>query len=283
VIPSRSAQESVIARLETAAPEFDGLEERLDAALRSNGLNPRAFDVGVEHLTTALGRREPLSLADLEGTPLARVIDRYVAAGDGEVSAAIYLYPPVGQWRRGVSPALEEVVRGHPGVVLAGVNVISAELRRIVWDDAVKASVIGLVAVFGLMWADLGGPSRALLALVPLFIGMVWMLGGMALLGFRLNFFNIFVITMIIGIGVDYGVHLLHRWYESHGDLNQLAETAKAIAVAALTTVVGFGSLVLSHYPGLRSVGAAAILGAVATAVLGTTLLPALLSKKEAP
>ena len=53
--------------------------------------------------------------------------------------------------------------------------------------------------------------------------------------------------------------------------------------MAALTTVVGFGSLVLSHYPGLRSVGAAAILGAVATAILGITLLPALLSMKEKP
>ena len=86
---------------------------------------------------------------------------------------------------------------------------------------------------------------------------------------------------MIVGIGVDYGIHFLHRWYETGGDLDQLSETAKAIAVAALTTMVGFGSLVLSHYPGLRSVGAAAILGALATAVLGITLLPALLLLKE--
>ena len=85
----------------------------------------------------------------------------------------------------------------------------------------------------------------------------------------------------IVGIGVDYGVHLLHRWYESGGIPDELAETAKAIAVAALTTMVGFGSLVLSHYPGLRSVGAAAILGALSTAILGITVLPALLSMGE--
>ena len=281
VIPPLDTQKVVIARLEEVAPDLEGLRGRFESALRSSGLNPAAFETGIDHLVTALGRRQPLSLADLEGTPLARVVDRYVAAADGEVSAAIYLYPPVGQWRRGASPALNDVVSAHPGAVLAGANVISAELRKIVWGDVVKASIIGFVAVFLLMWADLGGPLRALLALVPLIIGMVWMLGGMALLGFRLNFFNIFVITMIIGIGVDYGVHLLHRWYESGGDWTQLSETAKAIGVAALTTVVGFGSLVLSHYPGLRSVGAAAILGAVATAVLSITLLPALLSMRE--
>jgi predicted RND superfamily exporter protein len=163
--------------------------------------------------------------------------------------------------------------------VLAGTNVVSAELRRIVWGDAARAAVLGLVLVFWLLWADLGTPLRSLLALVPLLVGMTWMLGAMALFDIRVNFMNIFVLTMIIGIGVDYGVHLLHRWHETAGEPGALGETAKAIAVAALTTMVGFGSLVLSHYPGLRSVGGAAILGALSTALLSITLLPVLLSK----
>ena len=281
IIPPREVQEELIARLKEAAPALEGVRGRFEMALRSNGLNPAAFSDGIEIFMTALDRRQPLSLVDLEGTPLARVVDRYVAAGDGEVSAAIYLYPPVGEWRRGASPALQALISEYPGVVLTGPNIISAELRKIVWDDALKAAVLGMIVVFVLLWLDLGGPLRALLALLPLAVGMVWMLGAMGWMGLRLNFFNIFVLTMIIGIGVDYGVHLLHRWYESGGDREALAETAKAIAVAALTTMVGFGSLVLSHYPGLRSVGAAAILGALSTAVLGITLLPALLSIKE--
>ncbi len=281
VIPPEEVQMALIARLEAAAPALEGLDLRFDRALRGAGLNPAAFADGIDHLTTALSRRDPLSLTDLEGTPLARVVERYIAVADGEVSAAIYCYPPVERWRRGASPALKEVLARHPGAVLAGPNVISAELREIVWDDAMAAALLGIVIVFLLMWADLGGPLRALLALLPLFVGLVWMLGGMGLTGLRLNFFNIFVLTMIIGIGVDYGVHLLHRWYESGGDPKAVAQTAKAIAVAALTTIVGFGSLVLSHYPGLRSVGGAAILGALSTAVLGITLLPALLAKKE--
>ncbi len=283
VVPPVEVQRRLIARLEEAAPAVEGLEVRFEGALRNAGLNPRAFRDGIDHLATALARRDLLSLSDLEGTPLARVVERYVAAGDGEVSSAIYCYPPVGKWRRGASPALRELLARHPDAVLAGPNVISAELRKIVWDDAIAAAILGIVVVFVLMWADLGGPLRALFALLPLLVGMLWMLGGMALIGLRLNFFNIFVLTMIIGIGVDYGIHLLHRWYESGGDPNAVSETAKAIAVAALTTMVGFGSLVLSHYPGLRSVGGAAILGALSTAVLSITLLPALLSKKEAP
>jgi hypothetical protein len=207
------------------------------------------------------------------------VVDRYVVRHEHGVSTAIYCYPPAGQWRRQAPPALVELVNRYPNAVVTGPNVVSAELRRIVWDDAAWAAALGLVLVFLLLWADLGSPVRSLLALLPLLLGMVWMLGGMAMLGLRINFMNIFVATMVIGIGVDYGVHLLHRWYESGGQSAALQGTARAIAVAALTTMVGFGSLVLSHFPGLRSVGSAAVFGALATAVASITVLPAVLSR----
>jgi hypothetical protein len=86
---------------------------------------------------------------------------------------------------------------------------------------------------------------------------------------------------MIIGIGVDYGIHMIHRYREVAASLELgelragLADTGRAIALAAATTSVGFGSLGLSHYPGLRSIGFVAILGAISTAVVAVTLLPA--------
>ena len=105
----------------------------------------------------------------------------------------------------------------------------------------------------------------------------------MVLLGLPMNFFNIFVTTMIIGIGVDYGIHMMHRYRESRDaqteDLDAgLVETGKAIVLAALSTTVGFGSLSMSSYPGLRSMGMVAILGAMSTALVAITLLPAYLS-----
>lgn len=281
LVPTLASQRTAIVTLEANADRVVGWRPRFEAALRDEGLNPAAFSEGLDHVGAALSVRSPLSLVDLRDTPLARVVDRYVVHFDGGVSVAIYCYPPAERWRRHIPPRLAEVVARHPDAVLAGAIPVSAELRRIVWGDAARAAAIGIVLVFLLMWADLGRFSRAILALVPLLVGLVWMLGAMAWLGMQVNFMNIFVLTMVIGIGVDYGVHLIHRWQESDGDEEALAETAKAIAVAALTTLVGFGSLVLSHYPGLRSVGAAAILGAVATAVLGITVLPVLLRMVE--
>jgi predicted RND superfamily exporter protein len=275
MLPAVSVQEQVFEVLEKA--NIEDLEERFAVALGGQGLNPSAFSRGVERFEAALDARTPLAVADLDGTIFEAVASRYIAGFDEGVSVAIRCYPPAGKWRRGAPPALEQLVARHEGVVLTGPNVVSAELRQLVWGDALRASALGMVLVFLLLWADFGSPVRSLLALFPLGLGMVWMLGTMSWLGLQVNFMNIFVVTMVIGIGVDYSVHLLHRWTESGGDPEALAQTAKAIAVAALTTMVGFGSLVLSHYPGLRSVGAAAILGALATAVLSITALPVVL------
>ncbi|MCD4748706.1 MAG: MMPL family transporter [Thermoanaerobaculales bacterium] len=279
LIPTTSTQRSVIELLEQEGSFEKNIGRRFAGALRKEGLNPTAFQGGIDHFEQALTVRESLSLGDFEGTVLETVVGRYLALFNGGVSLAIRCYPPAGRWRREAPPALEALVNSHPEVVLTGTNVVSAELRRIVWRDAFRASLIGIVLVFLLLWADLGSPGRSLLALTPLGIGLVWMLGAMSLFGLEVNFMNIFVATMVIGIGVDYSVHLLHRWFESGGRPEAVARTAKAIAVASLTTMVGFGSLVLSHYPGLRSVGAAAVLGALATAVLSITVLPVILQR----
>jgi predicted RND superfamily exporter protein len=277
LMPPMEQQQAVIALLEERDLDAAAVADGFRDALRAAGLNPAGFASGLDHMQASLNTRAPLSIHDLEGTALEHVISRSVARHDEGYSLSVRCFPPAGKWMRMGPPALAAAVDRHPGVVLTGTNIVSAELRRIVWRDAGIASVVGMIAVFILLWLDLGRPGRAALSLVPLGFGMVWMLGAMAFLDLKVNFMNIFVMTMVIGIGVDYGVHLLHRWHESDGDPVATGQTSKAIVVAALTTMVGFGSLVLSHYPGLRSVGAAAILGALATAVLSVSLLPAML------
>lgn len=171
-----------------------------------------------------------------------------------------------------------------PAVELTGVNVLSQHLRSKVRRQAVQAAAVGLLLVGILLWIDFRRLGDAALALAPLTIGVVWMLGSMELAGLQVNLFNIFVTTMIIGIGVDYGIHTLHRYREAagSGDLQSgLLETGRAIVLAALSTVAGFGSMSLSRYPGLQSVGWVATLGALATALVSITLLPAFLSWRD--
>jgi predicted RND superfamily exporter protein len=104
------------------------------------------------------------------------------------------------------------------------------------------------------------------------------MLGVMSLTGVQMNFINCFVATMILGVGVDYGIHLIHRLRLNGGVVDDgVMETGKAVAMAAITNIVGFGSLALSNYPGLRSVGIISSVGCLSCLITAVTLLPATL------
>lgn len=296
LIPSPERQQEVLAWLEEqrhGGLEPESLRVRFDATLREQGLAPAAFQEGLDLLVEALSADRPITVGDLEEVDsTARLLSRYLRQTEDGWKSVVYLYPPQDKWRREPPPEAEVLARTlGPQVQLTGVNVVSRALRTQVWFDAVLAAILGTLSVAFLLWLDYRRIGDTLLSLVPLAIGIVWMLGTMVILGMKINFMNIFVTTMIIGIGVDYGVHMLHRRRElEHAGLDQLrsglSETGRAIAMAAVTTSVGFGSLSLSHYPGLRSIGFVAILGAVATALVAITLLPgyiALLRERQPP
>ena len=265
------------------------LHELFERHATEEGLRAEPFRRGIDLLADAGAGRAPVTAATLRDSPqIGRLLERYMSRNEGGTKLVVYLYPPPGMWRRGAPPGAHELAeRLGPQAEVTGVNVVGERLRNGIRVDAVTASVIGFLLVALLLFLDYRWVVSTLLSLLPLSIGVVWMLGIMVLIGEDMNFFNVFVVTMIIGIGVDYGVHMVHRWREVgfgpealQGErlVAALGETGKAIVLAAVSTSVGFGSLALSHYPGLRSMGIVAILGAVATALVSITLLPALVA-----
>ena len=68
-----------------------------------------------------------------------------------------------------------------------------------------------------------------------------------------------------VGIGVDYGIHMVHRYQRARRRSQAVAELAPVILVAAAITLLGYGTLVTSSYPPLRSIG---MVSAVSVATL---------------
>jgi len=289
LIPPPRRQAEVLDWLERGradALDFSRIDATFRAALAEEGLRADPFTRGLGLLRDALSPSAPISAEDLAGSEqTAKLLERYLQPdGEGGWLSVVYLYPPQNRWRREAPPEAEAMAEElGPEVRLTGTNVLNQRVRQVVRKDAWMAGILGLVLVTLLLWIDFRRLRHTFLALVPLAVGICWMLGAMAVLGMELNFMNIFVTTMIIGIGVDYGLHVVHRYRETEGrGLDEtrrgLVETGNAIVVAALSTVCGFGSLIFSHYPGLRSVGLVAILGAVFTALVAVTILPAFLA-----
>lgn len=291
LIPPPRRQAEVLDWLERErndALDVGRIEDTFRAALAEEGLRAEHFAPGLELLRAAVSPSRPLSADDLAEHPQTRqLLDRFLQpTGDGRWQSIVYLYPPDNRWRREPPPAAVALAeRLGPDVALTGTNVLNQRVRGTVRRDAWTAGLLGLGLVVLLVYLDFHRLRLTLISLLPLIVGIVWMLGAMALLGIELNFMNVFVTTMVIGIGVDYGLHVVHRYREERAGGGGgaaveagLVETGNAVVVAALSTIVGFGSLSTSHYPGLRSIGLVAILGAGFTALVAITLLPALLA-----
>ncbi|HKY31698.1 MAG TPA: MMPL family transporter [Candidatus Polarisedimenticolia bacterium] len=286
-LPAPSRQMEVIQALQEGKDgDFDPrrIEATFRRALEDHGFQEDAFDAYLADFKLVLGRREPLRLEDIQAGPLGAMLDRYIRKDERDGAdvyrAAVYLFPGDRRWRREAPPGLVEALQGgDPDVTVTGVNVVSKRLREIFARDAKIAISVGLVLVSLLLWLDFRSLRLMLVANLQVLTGVVWMLGVMSLTGLEMNFINCFVATMILGVGVDYGIHLIHRMRLNGGVVDSgVMQTGKAVAMAAMTNVVGFGSLALSNYPGLRSVGIISVVGSVACLLTALTLLPALMS-----
>ena len=147
----------------------------------------------------------------------------------------------------------------------------------------ILAGAYALGLVFLLVLIDFRSAIDALLALLPVTIGFAATFALMWLLGLPVNPANIIVLPLMFGIGVDSGVHMLHRYRQapSQDPPGLTAGTGKGVTVTALTAIIGFGSLLLAHHRGIRSLGFVMTLGLALTMLACWTVMPAVLTLRR--
>ena len=253
------------------------------SALEENGFREEAFDGYLDRLGKMLAPERPLTLADLEGQGLGRVVDRFVHKQGDRVRIVTWLNTSDPRWRRNPPPGLVEAIQADdPGVVVTGTNVAGRELRRIFLHDSRLAVALGLVLVAVLLWIDFRSSRLMAIALAQLITGVLMMLGVMKLFDMHINYANAFVATMIMGVGIDYSIHVVHRLHRNGGVLDEgVLETGKGVVLAAATNVAGFGTLALGNYPAMRSLGVVALIGSLTCLLTTLTLVPALMARKQ--
>lgn len=158
---------------------------------------------------------------------------------------------------------------GEGLVILQSGQVVVKALR-----EALFVASIGIAALLFLLWRD---PRDASLALLPIAVAAILTGGGMIWLGIPLNFANVIVIPLLLGMGVDSGIHLVHRLRSGDAPGGNLlrSSTARAVLLSAVTTLASFGTLGASSHPGLASLGRLLALGLGAVLVANLVALPA--------
>ena len=140
-----------------------------------------------------------------------------------------------------------------------------------------QAALYALVAVSIVLVLDFARLRLVWLALLPTALGSLQLCGLLGMLDIPLNPANMIVLPLILGIGIDDGVHVVHDFRRQFGGYRISRSTATAVLITTLTTNVGFGSLMLAQHEGLRSLGRVLTLGVTCCLVNSVVVLPAAL------
>lgn len=154
---------------------------------------------------------------------------------------------------------------------------VTAPMIRRGFNQATWAA--GLVVILMLL-LDLRRPRLVALAILPLLATVLILLGAMAWLGIKLNMATQVAFPILFGLGVAYGVHMVHRWTEPDGaDLSRVVgTTGKAIGLAALTTMAGFGAMMLARHSALSGFGSILFAGIALCVLTALFALPVLIT-----
>lgn len=146
----------------------------------------------------------------------------------------------------------------------------------------IAAALAILVAYFGISRSR---PALGLITIIPIAVTLAWLLGAMWLFGISYNMGTALMVVLTIGIGVDYTIHLTHRFLEEHEEAEQVVDgirnamttTGGALLASALTTALGLLALLFSPLVPMQELGILAAVAILFGLIATFTVLPSLL------
>ena len=174
--------------------------------------------------------------------------------------------------------------RGDAGASVSGFNVIVKEIDERIGPDIAKATFAAAALSIVLAGILFGSLRWTLLALFPAMVGTLWMLGVFRLMDMKMNYINLIVYPLMMGMGTDNGLYLVYRFRELGRSSAELTITTlwRGITMTALTTIVGFESLAFASNMAMRSLGVAHSLGMLSYLCATLLVLPPILKWLEA-
>ena len=194
-------------------------------------------------------------------------------------SYALYIYPSSWVWGEGFLERFVAELRSVDARV-TGFPVTHMETHFTIQRGFRSAALLTSAVLLVMLYFDFRSLLLTLLAALPVALGLAWTWGGIGMLGMKYNFANIIGFPLVIGIGVASGVHILHRFRQAgqHRVAEAVRRTGLPILLSGLTTMAGFGSLVLARHRGAASLGALLLIGVSACLLSALIVLPALLA-----
>jgi hopanoid biosynthesis associated RND transporter like protein HpnN len=216
---------------------------------------------------------EPVTLTDLPPELRARYIGK-------TGTYRLFVYPSEDVWE---FPTLAQFVADLRSVDadVLGTPVMHFEFIRGITEAYQEAGLYAFLGIVFLALLAFRTVRPALLALVPLAVGSLWTLGLMGLLQVKFNVANLIVLPLIMAPAVEGGIMIVYR-YREESRKSQMPSPlpqslGRAVTFSSLSTIIGFGSLMISRHWGIFSIGLLLTLGVSAVLLASLTVLPSLL------
>ncbi len=203
----------------------------------------------------------------------------------------ILLQFPASTGDPGASKRLQEEVEAVWGGDDAALTATSDTIISFVVTDEIRdrqtesigttiAAALLVLALF--FWLTVRQPALAIIAVVPTVLVLVSVLGTMALLGIPYTITTSIITALSIGIGVDYTIHMIHRYREEFTRLRNperaavrtLATTGSALLGSALTTALGIGVMAFSPLVAMQQFGITAAITIAYSLLFSVLLVP---------
>jgi hopanoid biosynthesis associated RND transporter like protein HpnN len=190
----------------------------------------------------------------------------------------LQIHPAVDIWEReGATRFVQELRAVDPEVT--GTPIITYEAIRLMERAYRQGTIYAVILVSVVTALILRRARETVLALLPLAFGLLWTAGFMSFFDLKFTLGNVFGLPLILGAAAEYGINITLRFMEDRDTEGPLIarSTIMAVLVNGLTTIVGFGSLMLAQHRGIFGLGLLLTLGTGMSLLAALVVLPVLL------
>ena len=260
-LPSAATQ----AERRASLPAADELRPRLQVALADSPLAASKLEGFITDIAAA--RQAPdIDRASLDGSGLGLAVDALLLQRPNGWSAVLPLRLPAGDPAI-ANTAVRQALAGSGALVID----LKGEFNQLYNDylhEAVLLALAGLAAIVALLAVTLRSPRRLAAVLLPLVLAVLLVIAALHLGGERLHLLHLVGMLLIVAVGSNYALF----FDRAAGQLEP--DTLASMAVANLTTAIGFGTLGLSQVPVLHAIGVTVGPGAVLALLLAAMFVP---------
>lgn len=234
--------------------------------------------------------RPPDDLGIITAQTLPRLVRDQLQEKDGRIGYIVSIRPApnLDEWNGHDLIRFADAVRSiklgdGETVTTSGASVIFADIVTSISGDGPRVTAVAALGLIIMVMLLVGRNRRALAVLVATAAGSLLMVAACAVLDLKVNFLDFVALPITLGIGIDYAINVAHRHAHEPDPVKTLRTSGAAVFVCSLTTIIGYGSLLISENMAIRGFGLASLIGEIACVATALVLVPALLALRHKP